>query len=413
MKNRITESLRAVCLLGCLAVPVFACPACADDEIERPAVTEPLMPDLGPEGAEGTIALSEIARAVAFTAGEESHSYRIPALVTAVDGSLLLFAEARRETWKDKSWTDVVVKRSADGGATWSQAVNLTAAVNDGAYAFMDPAPVVDAGTGNVYLFCCRWNKGNAEAKNNRAFLIVSSDNGATWGEPKDVTERVVMPGWYCSGFGPGSGIRIAEGRYAGRLILASRQFDGSSSTGVALYSDDGGATWRIGSKVLGGESQIADCGHDRLTINIRKGADRYSAFSKDGGVTWTTAMKDAGLPSLASGCHAGVCGVGGTTVFYCGPAGGVATSSNDNRSGLTILRSMTGGDLWTRSRMLYELASGYADMTLLPDGRLAVAFEAGPEKGFIRRSDRPAGWMRIDVLVLPAEVTDRGYWFE
>ena len=26
---------------------------------------------------------------------------------------------------------------------------------------------------------------------------------------------------------------------------------------------------------------------------------------------------------------------------------------------------------------------------------------------------NRPAGWMRLDVLILPKEVTDYGYWFE
>ena len=66
-----------------------------------------------------------------------------------------------------------------------------------------------------------------------------------------------------------------------------------------------------------------------------------------------------------------------------------------------------------TRSQLLYDLAAGYPDMTLLGDGRLAIVFEAGPEKGFITRSSRPAGWMRLDVLILPREVADYGYWFE
>lgn len=100
--------------------------------------------------------------------------------------------------------------------------------------------------------------------------------------------------------------------------------------------------------------------------------------------------------------------------VLYCGPKGGTQTSSNDNRSELMLYRSATSAEGWTRSQLLYELAAGYSDMTQLPDGRVAIVFEAGPEKGFTRQSgNRPAGWMRLDVLVLPTEVTDYGYWFE
>ena len=50
--------------------------------------------------------------------------------------------------------------------------------------------------------------------------------------------------------------------------------------------------------------------------------------------------------------------------------------------------------------------------MTLLSDGKLAIIFEAGSEQGFIKASNRPAGWMRLDFLVLPADITDYDYWF-
>lgn len=414
MKTENKSMCRATLMAGLLLMLPCALSACGDDEIQRPEVTAPLMPDLGPEATEGTISLSQIETSTPFTAGTGANSYRIPSIVTAGDGSLLVFCEARHESWMDKSHTDIVVRRSTDNGQTWSEAVNLTASANGGGYAFMDPTPVVDSGTGKIFLFCCRWVKSDADATKTRAFRIVSTDNGKNWGAPEDVTEQVIRTGYFSSGFGPGSGIRISQGKYAGRLVFASRQYDGSSSTGVAVYSDDHGATWKIGSEVLGGECQIAESGENRLTINIRKGADRYSATSKDGGQSWSSAIKDAGLPSFTSGCHASVLGVGGNMVLYCGPKGGTQTSSNDNRSELMLYRSATSAEGWTRSQLLYELASGYSDMTQLPDGRVAIVFEAGPEKGFTRQSgNRPAGWMRLDVLVLPTEVTDYGYWFE
>lgn len=414
MKTENMCMYRATLMAGLLAMLPCALSACGDDEIQRPAVTAPLMPDLGPEATEGTISLSQIETSTPFTAGTGANSYRIPSIVTAGDGSLLVFCEARHESWKDKSYTDIVVRRSTDNGRTWSEAVNLTTAVNGGGYAFMDPTPVADPETGKIFLFCCRWVKSNADATKTRAFRVVSTDNGKSWGTPEDVTEEVIRAGYFSSGFGPSSGIRISRGKYAGRLIFPSRQYNGTSSSGVAIYSDDHGATWKISSEVLAGESQIAEAGENSLTINIRRGTSRYSSFSKDGGVTWSQGALDNGLPSFESGCHASVCGGGGNMVFYCGPKGGVKTTSNDNRYELMLYRSPTGAQGWTRNKMLYELAAGYPDMTLLSDGRLAIVFEAGPEKGFIRQAgNRPAGWMRLDVLILPKEVTDYGYWFE
>ena len=69
----------------------------------------------------------EFPKYTVFSAGDDNvNSYRIPSLLTAKDGSLLVFCEARRESWKDKSRTDIVVKRSTDNGRTWSAMQDLT-----------------------------------------------------------------------------------------------------------------------------------------------------------------------------------------------------------------------------------------------------------------------------------------------
>ena len=46
--------------------------------------------------------------------------------------------------------------------------------------------------------------------------------------------------------------------------------------------------------------------------------------------------------------------------------------------------------------------------MTFLPDGRIAIIFEAADTQGFTRTaipntnpSKRPAGWMRLDLILL------------
>lgn len=97
----------------------------------------------------------EFPKYTVFSAGDDNvNSYRIPSLLTAKDGSLLVFCEARRESWKDKSRTDIVVKRSTDNGRTWSAMQDLTQGTTG---AYMDPTPLLDSATGRIFLFTTFW----------------------------------------------------------------------------------------------------------------------------------------------------------------------------------------------------------------------------------------------------------------
>ena len=185
---------------ACMLLLCAAVVSCSGKEIQRPDVVNPIYPVTEPEGTEGTIAEESLETSISyrgwsgdkslsrpFASGTEANSVRIPSVVTAADGSLLVFCEARHNSWRDKSYTDIVVRRSTDNGKTWSAVQNLTGSANGGNYAFMDPVPVV-AGNGEIFLFCCRWLKDNSDASNNRAFRLSSSDNGVTWSAPEDVT---------------------------------------------------------------------------------------------------------------------------------------------------------------------------------------------------------------------------------
>jgi sialidase-1 len=68
-------------------------------------------------GAEGNFGKQE----VLFSSGEASYfCFRIPALVTAGRGSVVAFAEARKTDCSDSDAIDLVMKRTDDGGKTWS-----------------------------------------------------------------------------------------------------------------------------------------------------------------------------------------------------------------------------------------------------------------------------------------------------
>jgi hypothetical protein len=57
-----------------------------------------------------------------FKAGEDGYAcFRIPAIVATTKRTVLAFCEARRNNCGDAGDIDLVVKRSADNGKTWSK----------------------------------------------------------------------------------------------------------------------------------------------------------------------------------------------------------------------------------------------------------------------------------------------------
>src|SRR5690349_17875442 len=56
-----------------------------------------------------------------FTAGTDEYAiYRIPGLVVTAKGTVLAYCEARRVGTTDWDTIDIMLRRSTDGGKTWS-----------------------------------------------------------------------------------------------------------------------------------------------------------------------------------------------------------------------------------------------------------------------------------------------------
>src|SRR5690606_32694872 len=109
---------------------------------------------LGALTGTGSTAAAAPRRGVSYTTvferGEGGyHTYRIPAIVRALDGTLLAFAEGRVESPSDDGNIDLVLKRSADGGRTWGP---LQVVIDDGPHKFGNPVPIVDRITGRIVL---------------------------------------------------------------------------------------------------------------------------------------------------------------------------------------------------------------------------------------------------------------------
>ena len=108
---------------------------------------------------DGTDSLRGIRRQVLFAVDGTDTArtvscYRIPAITTAPDGSLIAAIDERMPSCGDLKWSrdiNIVIRRSDDGGRTWSP-VRKVADFPDGQSA-SDPSLITDTVSGTVFLF--------------------------------------------------------------------------------------------------------------------------------------------------------------------------------------------------------------------------------------------------------------------
>ncbi|MBM4047578.1 MAG: exo-alpha-sialidase, partial [Planctomycetes bacterium] len=168
---------------------------------------------------EETMKIHEPAHTDVFRRGEDGyHTYRIPSVITTLKGTLLAFCEGRKESTRDQSPTDMALKRSLDGGKTWTPMQVVVKAVPDAA---MDPCPLVDRTTGVVWLVYDYWPQGFMGQKITglgpdavSCWVTHSADDGVTWSKPVNITQTTKKPHWTGVAHGPGVGIQTRAGRF-------------------------------------------------------------------------------------------------------------------------------------------------------------------------------------------------------
>ena len=132
-----------------------------------------------------------VERSLVYRPGDyESGFYRIPAIVTAKDGSIVTLADKRIEHNGDlPAKIDVVSRRSTDGGKTWGDYV--TVAGHDEIGGCGDAALVLDESTGDLLAIFTHgtglWYEGPANI-----CVARSSDNGCSWGEITDISQQII-----------------------------------------------------------------------------------------------------------------------------------------------------------------------------------------------------------------------------
>lgn len=331
-----------------------------------------------------------------FQKGQDGYAcFRIPAIVRSKAGTLLAFAEARRNSCSDTGNIDLVVKRSEDGGKTWSKAITVW---DDGDNVCGNPAPIVDQETGRIILVTC-WNLRedhekeiiDGKSKDSRRIYVLSSDNdGISWSAPKEITSSVKHPDWTWYATGPCHGIQLQSKKYKGRLVVSANHMVAGTKTyhSQLIYSDDKGETWKLGgivSKHGGNESSVVELENGDLMLNMRnynreESKSRSYVISEDGGETVSEMQY---LPELIEPICQGSTlnymknGKISNNILFSNPA------STDKREKMTIKLSQNNGTTWPYAFLVYPGPAAYSDLVNLPDGYIGLLYEYGTNNAY------------------------------
>ena len=310
-----------------------------------------------------------------YTSGEDwYHTYRIPSLIAARNGDLLAICEGRRHTARDHGDIDLLIKRSADGGESWSEQGVIYGEPGD--VTIGNPCPVLDRDTGVIWLPFCRDNRD--------VLMTRSEDDGKTWSPPVDISQSASRPDWDWYATGPGVGIQMRDHRFSGRLVIpCDHRNDNEYRNGShALLSDDHGETWRVSELMTPGpnECQVVELAGGRLMMNIRMQSHREGyrgvSLSKDGGESWTDVRHEQQLPCPRY--QAGFVTDGKVLLFTNPvPPSGPAVEKGD-RLNLIARISTDDGDTWSNTADLHPGPAAYSSPLILNDQEAACFYEAG-----------------------------------
>jgi sialidase-1 len=304
-----------------------------------------------------------------FTAGSGGyHTYRIPALLATQKGVLLAFCEARKKAAGDAGDIDLVLRRSTDGGRTWSPQSIVHEEGGDAPITIGNPAPVEERKSGVVHLLFTR--------NNQRLFVVASRDQGATWSVPVEISDALRAIGfpWTRIGAGPGHAIQLRGGRLLVPVWLNDKIRQNYRS--AAVYSDDAGKTWHAGGIVPPVQPNFNECqfyerSDGSVAVNLRSAVrHRYVAVSRDRGASWEQPTPVEALPD--SVCQASIVSMGKGRTVFANPAGEV------RRTNLTLRESSDDGKTWSRSKTLHAGPAGYSDLAPGRRGEVLCLFEGG-----------------------------------
>ena len=334
-------------------------------------------------------------------------AFRIPALVTSKAGTLIAAYDVRYKHSGDlQADVDVGVKRSTDGGKTWSP---LALAMDMGKYGGLsdkengigDPCLLVDDTTGDIYCFAV-WTHGHYYDADRRSlayagtgfdisdtpqFMMVrSSDDGITWSAPINITRQIKEFDWRMTFQGPGRGITMSDGT----LVIPIQHQEGSErnmhglyplNSGIA-YSTDHGLTWHAHNfaHTITSESAVAEIAPGVLLLSMRDETDthyRRNFITTDLGRTWKEhssngTWEDATCEASLLHVNAADNILGQDILLFSNP------NNKAGRSMMSIQASLDGGTTMPYKLLVDAGGSwGYSCLTMVDESTVGILYES------------------------------------
>lgn len=349
-----------------------------------------------------------------FATTSQSSVYRIPAITTCKDGSLLAFSD-RRSSIQDvraDQQIDIVCRRSFDGGATWSEeqlVMGLAKKPNErnnilpvslNEHAYSDPVVVSDSQSDKIIALCAHgYGIGESKPGTNAILQIVrveSTDGGKSWNQPQNITADFYGPDYEGSLTTDGEDPKNWKAVFApsgkllqlrdGRLAISMFVHTGNKTCNYVYISSDLGENWEIAGNCAadhGDEAKLEELADGTLMISSRvsysQGTGRlynYYAFDTN---QWgeTELRKDVAtvnnnaeikvLTSKAAG-HS-------TNRMLFSFAN---TEKVRDRQNLCVYYSYEEGaaESWQFGKTLWAGSGDYSTMTILPDRTIGALTE-------------------------------------
>jgi sialidase-1 len=349
--------------------------------------------------AKDSITDSAVSKIDLFWQGKgDVHTYRIPGIVVTAKGTVLAYCEARKLSAADRGEIEIHLRRSTDGGKSWSEPVQIAhigerlprnpympdvkldkdlggpeeQTVNN-------PMAIADRDGTVHFVYCVEYR---------HAFYMRSDDDGLTWSEPVDITAVIKdfrpAVNWQSFATGPGHGIQLLNGRLIVPIWLADYRKDATVRRAASvIFSDDGGQSWQAGELAISGgtESAVAERPDGSVLISTRNSSQRRAlSVSPDGVSNWSETRFADEL--LEAGCMAGLVRHPGDALeaepllLFSNPH--TTQRPNRYRRNVSIKLSRDGGETWPVHRVLEPGPSAYSDLAVLPDGTVLCFYESG-----------------------------------
>lgn len=330
-----------------------------------------------------------------------SANFRIPALVTLSDGTLVAAADARWNQTGDGWGLDTIVSRSTDNGANWNYTFANYLGDNGNAYnsdstAFIDPALAV-AGDDTIYMLVDLYPHGtyigNVKAGtgfDSNGHLLLRTKSGSSYdyyvGDFTDGTAHIYKTdGTPVSGYTVDEYFNITGDNVSTNLFFSDSPYQVLGTSYLYLTkSTDGGNTWSAPTML---NSQVKNAGDMFYGVGPGGGivtstgriifpcytyttqdGNTSVIYSDDGGVNWT---RSADMNAQTSEASISEVTLGGQNYLYMFTRHGGYFVSSNNGTTWSDQKSVSGISYTTSC----ELSTLTYSKTI--DGRPAILLSA------------------------------------